>query len=101
MTDTKTDTKPDAKVDALFEHLRRLQSQGIWGERDAAFAAAIIELRDRLDALAQFVGCLDKKEEARDEFCFDLSHKVEQLAALFIATSRGADERADESEKVM
>jgi hypothetical protein len=44
-------TAPNAKPDAI-ENLRRLLAREPMSERDATFAAAILEICDRLDALA-------------------------------------------------
>ena len=70
-------------------------------ERDATFAAAILEICDRLDALAQLDVASSMKVEALGEFSFDLSAKVQQLLALFILTGRGERASADALEKIM
>jgi hypothetical protein len=70
-------------------------------ERDATFAAAILEICDRLDVLAKLDVASYGKVEALEEFSFDLSEKVQQLLALFILTGRGERASADALEKIM
>jgi hypothetical protein len=96
MTATKTKAKPDA-----VEVLRQLVAREAWSGRDAAFAAAIIEIADRVDTLAQLDVASSMKVEALEEFSFDLSGKVQQLLALFILTGRGERASADALEKIM
>jgi hypothetical protein len=73
----------------------------LWSRRDAVFAAAILELVDRIDALAKLDVASYGKVQALGEFSFDLSEKVQQLLTLFILTGRGERASADALEKTM
>jgi hypothetical protein len=91
-----TGAKPDA-----IENLRRLLAREPMSGRNAAFAAAILEICDRLDVLAKLDVASSMKIEALEEFSYDLSEKVQQLLALFILTGRGERVDADTLEKIM
>jgi hypothetical protein len=81
-----TKPKPDA-----IESLRQLLAREAWSGRDAVFAAAIIEIADRVDALARLDVAVSGKVEALEELYHVLSDSVGALAFL----SKLLDERVD------
>jgi hypothetical protein len=91
MTAAKAKFTPDA-----IEALRQLHARDPY---DAAFIAAILELRDRQDALAKLVCAQHNDLGVLKEIYHTMSDSIDVLT--FLSRLHGARADADEVEKIM